>query len=83
MRDPEGGETAPTGLDREMRERGIERVVVAGLATDYCVKETGLDAVRLGYHTTVLGDCVRAVDLQPGDGEAALEALRRAGAEVR
>jgi nicotinamidase/pyrazinamidase len=57
-------------------------VVVVGLATDYCVKETALDAVRLGFDTVVLGELVRAVDLQPGDGERALEAIRAAGARV-
>ena len=56
---PTSGETTPTGLDDLLRERGIERVVVVGLATDYCVKETALDAVRLGFDTTVLLDGMR------------------------
>ena len=55
---------------------------MVGLATDYCVKETALDAVRLGFDTVVLGELVQAVDLQPGDGERALEAMRAAGARV-
>ena len=82
VRDPLSGDVRRTQLGELLRERGIERVVIAGLATDYCVKESGLDAVRLGFHPTVLADAVRAVDLQPGDGERALEALEAAGAEL-
>ena len=61
------------------RERAIERVVIAGLATDYCVKETALDALRLGFETIVIESACRAVDLEPGDGERALDAIRSAG----
>ena len=49
VRHPVSGEEVPTELEGMLRDRGIERVVVAGLATDYCVKETALDAVRLGF----------------------------------
>jgi nicotinamidase/pyrazinamidase len=52
---------------------------VVGLATDYCVKATALDGVRLGYETAVLLDGVRAVDLEPGDGDRALDELEKAG----
>jgi nicotinamidase/pyrazinamidase len=83
MRDPEGGEPQPTGLAAALEERGIERVVIAGLATDYCVKETALDAVRLGFETVALSDAMRAVELEPGDGGRALEEMRRAGVEIR
>jgi nicotinamidase/pyrazinamidase len=82
MRDPTTGETIPTELDGLLRDRGIERVVVGGLATDYCVKATALDAVRLGYRTELLSDAVRAVDLQPGDGRRAIEELRAAGVAI-
>jgi nicotinamidase/pyrazinamidase len=82
VRDPVTGEEAATPLEGLLRRRGIGRVVVVGLATDYCVKETALDAVRLGFDTVVLSELVRAVDLQPGDGERALEAIRAAGARV-
>jgi nicotinamidase/pyrazinamidase len=82
VRDPVTGEGAATPLEELLRRRGIRRVVVVGLATDYCVKETALDAVRLGFDTVVLGGLVRAVDLQPGDGERALAAMRAAGARV-
>jgi nicotinamidase/pyrazinamidase len=79
VRDPVSGDVTRTQLGGLLRERGVERVVIAGLATDYCVKETGLDAVRLGLHPTVLRDAVRAVDLQPGDGARALDELAAAG----
>jgi len=54
-------------------------VVVVGLATDYCVVETALDAIRLGFAMTVLADGIRAVDLQPGDGDRAIARMRETG----
>jgi nicotinamidase/pyrazinamidase len=83
MRDPTSGATIPTELEALLRERGVRRVVVGGLATDYCVKATALDAVRLGFEAAVLVDGVRAVDLAPGDGERALEEMRAAGVELQ
>ena len=65
-----------------LQSAGVTDVVVTGLATDYCVKATALDALRLGFATTVLTDAIAAVDLRDGDGEAALEELRNAGAVV-
>ena len=82
VRDPVSGDVSRTKLGELLRARGVERVVIAGLATDYCVKESALDAVRLGFRPTVLTDAVRAVDLKPGDGERALAALASAGAEL-
>ncbi len=82
MRDPTTGETIPTELEALLRAREIDRVVIAGLATDYCVKATALDAIRLGFETTVLTDAIAAVDLEPGDGERALEELRGAGVQL-
>jgi len=79
MRDPTSGRMIPTDLEALLRIRGIERVVIAGLATDYCVRATGLDAVRLGFATEVLEDAVAAVNLESGDDQRALEALRAAG----
>jgi nicotinamidase/pyrazinamidase len=79
IRDPSSGERSETGLGELLHERSIERVVIAGLATDYCVKETALDAVHKGFGATVLTAAVRAVDLQPGDGGRALEEIRAAG----
>jgi nicotinamidase/pyrazinamidase len=82
VRDPVSGVEGDTRLDGLLRGRGIERVVVVGLATDYCVKETALDAVRREFDTTVVEEGIRAVDLQPRDGERALEQLRQAGARI-
>ncbi|MEA2608754.1 MAG: nicotinamidase/pyrazinamidase [Chloroflexota bacterium] len=82
MRDPITGQTIPTELEALLRDAGIERVVVVGLATDYCVQATALDAVRLGFETFVRIDAVAAVDLEPDDGGRAMEAMRAAGVEI-
>ncbi len=82
VRHPETGEVAPTRLESLLRIRTAERVVICGLATDYCVVETALDARRLGFRAVVLQEGIRAVDLRPGDGERAIERMRRAGVEV-
>jgi nicotinamidase/pyrazinamidase len=82
LRDPVTGETTPTELEGLLRERDVERVVVCGLATDYCVKATALDAARLGFATGVLTDAVAAVNLEPDDGLKALAELRDAGVEL-
>ena len=82
MRDPETGATILTALDGLLRAAGVDRVVVVGLATDYCVKATALDAVRLGFATFVLTDAIAAVNLAPGDGDRALDELRDAGVEL-
>jgi len=79
MRDPVTGETIPTELETILRAAGTRRVVVVGLATDYCVQATALDARRVGFDTAVLTDAVAAVDLQPGDGDRAIEAMADAG----
>jgi len=79
MRDPVTGETIATELEALLHDRGIERVVVVGLATDYCVKATAIDAVRLGFDTSLLTDAVAAVELQPGDGERAIAEMADAG----
>jgi nicotinamidase/pyrazinamidase len=69
-----------TRLGDILRERGVERLFVAGLATDYCVKNTVLDALRLGFDVTVVEDAIRGVEVSPGDSERAVEAMRAAGA---
>ncbi len=63
-----------------LRERGVRRLCVGGLATDYCVKATVLDALREGFEVLVLKDAIRAVDVKPGDGERAILAMSDAGA---
>jgi nicotinamidase/pyrazinamidase len=82
VRDPVSGEEDETVLGRLLRQHGIERVVITGLATDYCVKDTAIDAAGRGFETLVLEEGTRAVNLDPGDGRRALEAMRRAGALV-
>jgi len=82
VRDPQSGKRSATALENELRSRGARRVVIAGLATDYCVVETVLDATHLGFETAVLRDAIRAVDLQPGDGDRAIERMRDAGAAI-
>ena len=79
MRDPTGDATVPTELAGLLRGRGVEAVVVCGLATDYCVAATALDAVSLGFATSLLLDGVRAVDLAPGVGDRAIERMAAAG----
>lgn len=68
-----------TDLATRLAERGIRRVFVCGLATDYCVKATALDARRAGLEVVLLTDAVRGVEVRPGDSAAALEAMRAAG----
>jgi nicotinamidase/pyrazinamidase len=82
MRSPETGEERPTQLEELLRERGIRRVVVAGLATDFCVKETVLDAAERGFEVGLLAEAVRAVELEPGDAQRAMDDIYRAGATV-
>jgi len=78
----DNGHRKPTGLAEWLRERWISRLYVMGLATDYCVKATALDARELGFDTWVIEDGCRAVELSPGDGERALSAMRAAGATI-
>jgi nicotinamidase/pyrazinamidase len=82
MRDPESGEEIPTELEGTLRTRGVERVVVCGLATDYCVLATALDAVRLGFEVELLADAVAAVNLKPDDGERAMSQMADAGVVI-
>jgi nicotinamidase/pyrazinamidase len=71
-----------TDLAAQLHQQGIEEVLVGGLATDYCVKNTVLDALKHGFKVKGLKNAMRAVNLQPGDGERALEEMRAAGAEI-
>ncbi len=79
MRDPVTGATTPTELEALLRAARIERVVVCGLATDYCVKATALDAARLGFETAVLLDGMRPVELAAGDEQRAIDEMSAAG----
>jgi nicotinamidase/pyrazinamidase len=69
-----------TPLPMLLRHMATDRIYLGGLATDYCVKESVFDALREGFAVTLLKDAVRAVDLHPGDGEAALREMEAAGA---
>jgi nicotinamidase/pyrazinamidase len=64
-----------------LRERGVERIFVGGLATDYCVKETVLDGLKEGFKVVLLEDAIRGVNLQPDDSKRAVEEMIQAGAE--
>jgi len=79
MRHPTTGEEIATELEGLLRGRRVERIVVCGLATDYCVKATAIDAIRLGFAVSLLGDAVAAVNLAPDDGDRALAEMAEAG----
>lgn len=82
VRDTQTGAVTATPLDGLLKGKGVTHVVVAGLATDYCVLQTALDAARLGFTTSLLADAVRAVNLKPGDGARAIAAMCEAGVTV-
>lgn len=71
-----------TDLAEQLRRQGVKEVLIGGLATDYCVKNTVLDAVKEGFQVKALEDAMRPVELTPGDGQRAIEEMRAAGAEV-
>ncbi len=73
-----------TNMDLEsfLKEKGVDELYVCGLATDYCVKETVMDALKRGFKTLVITDCIKAVDLVEGDGERALFEMKKRGATL-
>ena len=71
-----------TDLESRLKAIGVKEVFIAGLTTDYCVKESASDARRAGFEVEVIEDCVRAVDARPGDGKRALSAMLKAGAKM-
>ncbi len=71
-----------TDLDSRLQRWGVRRIFVAGIATDYCVKHTTLDARNLGYEVVVITDACRAVDVPAGSGAGAFEAMAAAGAQL-
>ena len=78
----DNGHRRGTGLAEYLRSRSVTDVYIAGLATDYCVKFTSLDARTLGLNTFVIEDACRGVNLQPGDSATALDQMRAAGVNV-
>jgi nicotinamidase/pyrazinamidase len=82
-----GDEDSYSGFDQtdlalQLYRLGVEEVWIGGLATDYCVKNTVLDALKEGFRVKAVKDAMRAVELKPGDGEQAIEEMRAAGAEI-
>ena len=78
----EGVDEQGNSLDAALKKAGVKKIFIAGLATDYCVKATGLDGLNAGYEVFVIEDAVRAVDVQHGDGERALKELADRGAKI-
>ncbi len=78
----DNGRRSATGLGEYLRERGVTNLYLLGVATDYCVKFTGLDARALGFTTFLVEDASRGVDLKPGDVSRAIEEMKAAGVEV-
>ncbi len=79
----DNGHRHQTGLGDHLRQAGVEAVYLMGLATDYCVKYSVLDARGLGFQTTVIKDGCRGVELRPGDGERAIREMRASGARFQ
>lgn len=78
----DNGHRKSTGLGEFLTEKGIKDVYVAGLATDYCVKYSVLDAIKLGFNVYVIEDACRGVNLKPGDSQHALNEMRQLGAHM-
>ena len=78
----DNGHRKSTGLGEWLKERGVSEVFVCGLATDYCVKFTALDAVQCGFNTSLIEDASRGVNLRPTDVAEAIAEMKRAGVQV-
>jgi nicotinamidase/pyrazinamidase len=76
----DGRTAAGTSLADDLRARGVKRIVVGGLATDYCVRASVLDALRHGFEVSVIEDAIRGVDVHPGDSARAVDEMKAAGA---
>ena len=82
VRDPLTNAESDTAMEEILKRHGVTDVDVVGIATDYCVKETALDACRRGFRTNIFQDCMKGVNLQPGDAESAIAEMVEAGVEV-
>ena len=78
----QGRDNAGTALVTLLRDCGVDRIFVGGLATDYCVKHTVLDGIQHGFQVVLIGDAVRGVNLNPDDAERAVQEMSAAGAIV-
>lgn len=79
----EGTLSDGTALEQDLRARGVSHLMVGGLATDYCVRHSVLDALARGWAVTVVTDAIAPVDLRAGDGDRALQEMKTAGATLR
>jgi len=75
-----GRDSSGRSLAALLRDRGVDRLFIGGLATDYCVKHTVLDGIQEGFQVMLIGDAVRGVNLKPGDSEQAIQEMSAAGA---
>ncbi len=78
----QGRDSGGKGFSQALKESEVVNIYIGGLATDYCVKETALDGIRLGFKVTVLTDAVKGVDVKEGDSKRALEEMVNKGAQV-
>jgi nicotinamidase/pyrazinamidase len=78
----DNGQRKSTGMGEWLKEKGITDVYILGLATDYCVKFTALDAIELGFNTYLVEDATRGVNLQEGDVDRAIEEMKAKGVEI-
>ena len=79
----DNGHRRATGLTDLLRSRGVKAIDMMGLATDYCVKFTALDAVQEGFQTRLILEGCRGVDLEPGDSDRAIQEMKKAGVEIQ
>jgi len=78
----DNGHRNATGLDAYLKEQGVDEVTIMGLATDYCVKFTALDAIRQGFKASLIIEGVRGVEVNKGDCEKAIDEMKKAGVEI-
>lgn len=71
-----------TNLEKQLKSLGVDDVVLGGLTTDYCVKESSIDGLKAGFRVAVLKDCIKGVELKKGDSAAALKEVRKRGATL-
>jgi nicotinamidase/pyrazinamidase len=75
-------EATNISLEEYLKAKGVDTFYIAGLATDYCVKETAIEALKKGFHIYVITDAIEAVNVKPGDSNKALEEMKKAGCNL-
>jgi nicotinamidase/pyrazinamidase len=78
----DNGRRKSTGMGEWLKANGVDELLICGLATDYCVRATAIDAAQLGFHTTVVSDACRAVGLKPSDSSEAFDAMAEKGVHI-